>query len=659
MKNSIRRACSTGVIAMLALGGITLWNPSTVKAATHVSYAQKQIVVNGKTVSRPDGFVANHTTYVPIWYVMNLLKSFSITSTWNSGVWSLRTPSSMVVSPKELTTGTGQSAIRLNGKTIARVPTFVDVDPASGRNTTFMPIWYVMQLLDELGYTNGWNGTTWTISTAAAAQSFSQGQATGLANQASSDTTVAPTTSVTIDHDVTLPHPTYADFTPAIHQLTHVAKDDSAYYSRASDSMYISAQTTNPLSSNKSTESMDDIQTGQTVYLYTWSDSGKDSMQNVEWMVNSDNATLTPDTRHIWSLVAADGSKTSAGEAAFVATKPGVYTVQAKAPDGIYSVPITIIVGMSQFKSAVSSIASYTGVAPFTPTSAEQPKTSLSNQTGTSVDVYAPTSDGWIPLSGNTVIGATEIEVTFGANPAEPTWSYAIPVNADGSFSALVRSPVSGSNVTMTFFTKYVEDMTAWGNGENTVDSPLTDHLSVTALAPSSSELDLFSSAKMNYNLNPTFASVAATLYQQAGSTDSGIEAINAFVADDIAYDTNELKPNQYRFQNSTTTWSTKSGVCEDDAELEASMLKAIGIPTETIQGVAQAATQTVDPIGSNGDNHEWVKVFDGTQWLLADPTWSGPGDGTTGWETSEFFTSTKAFASTHTADNGATGTPA
>lgn len=124
-----------------------------------------------------------------------------------------------------------------------------------------------------------------------------------------------------------------------------------------------------------------------------------------------------------------------------------------------------------------------------------------------------------------------------------------------------------------------------------------------------------------------------------------------------VMYDSTELQPNLYRFQNSTVTWLTKRGVCEDMAELEASMLKAIGIPTETIQGVVQSTTQTSDPTGTNGDNHEWIKAFDGQSWVVADPTWSGDDSGGNGWMTNRFFTNTHAFRTTHTADSSFIGT--
>lgn len=49
--------------------------------------------------------------------------------------------------------------IYLNGKSLYKVPSFVK------DKTTYMPIWYVMQALDKIGFQNSWNGQshTWSI----------------------------------------------------------------------------------------------------------------------------------------------------------------------------------------------------------------------------------------------------------------------------------------------------------------------------------------------------------------------------------------------------------------------------------------------------------------------------------------------------------------
>lgn len=43
------------------------------------------------------------------------------------------------------------------------VPGLVKAASANGTKTTYMPIWYVMQLLKQAGIQSTWNGTTWAV----------------------------------------------------------------------------------------------------------------------------------------------------------------------------------------------------------------------------------------------------------------------------------------------------------------------------------------------------------------------------------------------------------------------------------------------------------------------------------------------------------------
>ena len=51
----------------------------------------------------------------------------------------------------------------VNGKIIRNVNGFYAKDPQTGVETTYMPIWYVMQVLKTLDITSSWNGTTWIL----------------------------------------------------------------------------------------------------------------------------------------------------------------------------------------------------------------------------------------------------------------------------------------------------------------------------------------------------------------------------------------------------------------------------------------------------------------------------------------------------------------
>lgn len=138
-------------------------NPLTAFASTNrPALQQKSIALNGKVVSKPSAVVHDGTTYVPIWYIMQALDNANIHSTWKSPVWNLSTSHTPNVS--DLHVDNGSSSIYINGTFVQRINQIVNVDPSSGNQTTYMPIWYIMQILNCLGIKSQWNGTTWNIS---------------------------------------------------------------------------------------------------------------------------------------------------------------------------------------------------------------------------------------------------------------------------------------------------------------------------------------------------------------------------------------------------------------------------------------------------------------------------------------------------------------
>ncbi|WAH41694.1 hypothetical protein NZD89_26375 [Alicyclobacillus fastidiosus] len=156
-------------LGIATAAGITLapmWT-SVAYAATSATYdmTKKTIVLNDKTVSQPYGFAHNQTMYMPIWYVETGLLQLGIKSTWKNNVWNLQVPSTMAVDTSNIQVGTGHIQLEINGKLMHKVDGIAAVDPASGKPTTFIPIWYTQQLLARLGITSPWNGSTWTLTT--------------------------------------------------------------------------------------------------------------------------------------------------------------------------------------------------------------------------------------------------------------------------------------------------------------------------------------------------------------------------------------------------------------------------------------------------------------------------------------------------------------
>lgn len=124
---------------------------------------QKGIYINGSLFTEAPGVVKNNTTYMPIWYVMQALKSAGVTNKWDGTSWALTTPTGTSVNLSNIHVGTGKMSISLDGKLVQKVDGFYQADPSTKQSTTYMPIWYVMQALNRSGFASHWDGTNWKL----------------------------------------------------------------------------------------------------------------------------------------------------------------------------------------------------------------------------------------------------------------------------------------------------------------------------------------------------------------------------------------------------------------------------------------------------------------------------------------------------------------
>jgi hypothetical protein len=122
-----------------------------------ITFGNRLIVV--PAVVKIDGTLP--ITYIPIWYVMQLLKTIGIESTWDGHDWRLSAAGTVDLS--NVLPGSGETHIYVNGTLMQNVNTLAERDPLTNRPTTYMPIGYVQPLLTRLGLQNSWNGTTWTV----------------------------------------------------------------------------------------------------------------------------------------------------------------------------------------------------------------------------------------------------------------------------------------------------------------------------------------------------------------------------------------------------------------------------------------------------------------------------------------------------------------
>lgn len=150
-----------GSLAALALG-ITSFTPAQSQAhATEFAMRPTKVEFNGKQLSTPSGFTYLKTTYLPLYYVQQLLKVLQIDNTWDGSTWNIKAPFTAQPLP-QLNTKQGPMAIQVNGQTIVgNVLKVVAIDPASGQKTTFIPIWYIQQALRAIDLDSTWNGTVW------------------------------------------------------------------------------------------------------------------------------------------------------------------------------------------------------------------------------------------------------------------------------------------------------------------------------------------------------------------------------------------------------------------------------------------------------------------------------------------------------------------
>ncbi|MCF8567926.1 hypothetical protein LLE49_24695 [Alicyclobacillus tolerans] len=153
-------ALSGSLVSSIAMG--------TAYAAT-TQYSATRIYLNGANVTNPvhtaavDPSSHQETTFMPIYYAMEVLKQLGITSTWDGHTWSLAVPSSMNPNISSPSNSPNQMVIAINGTVVQTAPKVVAVDPASNQQTTFIPIFYLSQVLDRLGVNSTWDGTNWKL----------------------------------------------------------------------------------------------------------------------------------------------------------------------------------------------------------------------------------------------------------------------------------------------------------------------------------------------------------------------------------------------------------------------------------------------------------------------------------------------------------------
>nr|NNM89693.1 transglutaminase domain-containing protein [Bacilli bacterium] len=456
------------------------------------------------------------------------------------------------------------------------------------------------------------------------------------------------TVTTTSPPSPTLPSPTTA-FSPQTYLAQYDANqatNDQIDWTRASANFYLIAQTYEP--GTTGTSSFTQLEAGQPVYLFAYQNQGNVDPTAVSWFVNSGKATLTPDLR-TWHM-----NSNTVASAGFVATSPGIYTIQAE-QNGVYSVPMVLVVGESQLASTPIALqSSMTGIAPMPSGFVQNPTW----QTADSVTyaTYQP-DQNWIPIDATTTLPLTEMDVLLQSSKGQ-LWNYRLPV-VNQKIQALVESPYQGQ-VTVTFFPHYFQAMTHAVQTSTGFSYPTSSYtVNVQGTALSTNQQALLASAHRDYNMTPSMDQLAATLLENSPSLDTAIAAISNEASNVIRYNLNELQTVNYIWQDVGTAWATQSGVCEDYSSAAAAMMQSVGIPTQTVVGYANDAWTTLPTSDSNpADAHQWNQSWDGSKWVLYDPTWAtNDSSSVANYLTNEFMTATQSLLTTHLTDPNQIGT--
>ncbi|GLG02034.1 hypothetical protein Alches_20750 [Alicyclobacillus hesperidum subsp. aegles] len=167
----MKRTLTSFAAAAVVLGAASpLAFAATSSSAGLTQAGQLPIVVNGQVLSNPYEMTGqdsgNTTGFFPIYYFDQALAKIGLTATWNgtTHTWAITAPG---VDASKISVqggvGTGNTTVTVNGTTVKMFNTQAAKDPAGGPNaqeTTYMPIYYIDNILAALGINGTFKGQT-------------------------------------------------------------------------------------------------------------------------------------------------------------------------------------------------------------------------------------------------------------------------------------------------------------------------------------------------------------------------------------------------------------------------------------------------------------------------------------------------------------------
>gem|GEM_PF-3479434 len=150
---------------------------------------------------------------------------------------------------------------------------------------------------------------------------------------------------------------------------------------------------------------------------------------------------------------------------------------------------------------------------------------------------------------------------------------------------------------------------------QNTSDSSYSKRVSQTVTSNTSVNQFVYTSSKVEFSASTNAVKLAYELTAGYSSTADKVNALYAYVKNNISYDYAKRDSGATtRYPNCDTTLSKMSGVCSDYANLLAVMCRAIGVPARLVFGY-------YDHNNDSSYYHAWNQIYYDGSWHFYDAT--------------------------------------
>ncbi|WAH41805.1 hypothetical protein NZD89_26985 [Alicyclobacillus fastidiosus] len=164
----MKRALTGIAAAAVVLGSVSPMAFAATTTSGLTKAGQLPIVVNGSVLSNPYEMTGkdsgNTTAFFPVYYFNQALAKIGYTATWDgtTHTWAITAPG-VTAAPVAGGVGTGNTTITVNGTVVKKINTQAAKDPAASKSaaaTTYLPAYYVDEILTAIGAQGTFSGQT-------------------------------------------------------------------------------------------------------------------------------------------------------------------------------------------------------------------------------------------------------------------------------------------------------------------------------------------------------------------------------------------------------------------------------------------------------------------------------------------------------------------